>query len=153
MWQLIINLFCSFKVCWNIGKAWPESLVIGEVQQLPQHSLASNTAVPSSPQVYIWGVCREAKLWQSNEYVRVFGSWLQVFSSTCFKCAMCVCANSTSKNVWVWYLWWARYRSITDQQLDVIASDVQHELPVGSYRQMLGYLRTCYGTYCSAKPC
>ena len=48
---------------------------------------------------------------------------------------------------------WARYSSITDQQLDVIASDVQHEFPVGGYRQMLGHLRTCYRTYCSAKPC
>ena len=58
MWQLIINLFCSFKVFWNMSKAWPESLAIMEVQQLPQYSLASSTAVPSSPQVYEGSVGR-----------------------------------------------------------------------------------------------
>ena len=37
---------------------------------------------------------------------------------------------------------WARYSSITDQQLDVIASDIQHEFPVCGCQQMLHYLHT-----------
>lgn len=41
-----------------MSKAWPKSLAIGEVQQLPQYSLASSTAVPSSPLVYEGSVGR-----------------------------------------------------------------------------------------------
>ena len=103
-------------------------------------SLASNTAVPSSPLVYEGSVGRPNydNLMSTIDFLVVDCR----FSVTQVSNVLCVSVRTVRQRMSEYGICvWARYSSITVQQLDVIASDVQHEFPVCGCQRMLHYLR------------